>query len=257
MVGSMLARQLSRWHIALETSLAVVVVVLLKLLAEYFNLEFITLNPLFTSIIGGGIFLFGLILAGTLADYKEGERLPADIVSACESIYVEGCYTKKTKPNFDLDALTAALREVISGLRADVSNVDSRQALRGLSALSHSFLEMEQLGVPPNYIARLKSEEATVRRALLRMYHIQSTEFLPSAYVLVQSIIALVLVLLVLTRIEPFWDSVIVTVFVTYIFVYVYRLLRFMDRPFRVDADAVDEVSLFLLSEFEERLSSP
>jgi hypothetical protein len=51
--------------------------------------EFIGQNALFTSIIAGGIFLFGLILTGTMADYKESEKIPAEIASSCREFSVE------------------------------------------------------------------------------------------------------------------------------------------------------------------------
>jgi len=87
----MLIRHFKRWRIALESASIVVVIICIKLVIEHFGWEFVSINPLFTSIIAGGIFLFGLILAGTLADYKESEKIPAEIISACESIYEEGC----------------------------------------------------------------------------------------------------------------------------------------------------------------------
>lgn len=62
---------------------------------------------------------------------------------------------------------------------------------------------MEGIGVPPNYIVRLKQEEAAMRKSLLRMYYTQKTGFLPSAYFFVQSIVVLLLGMLVFVKIEP------------------------------------------------------
>lgn len=251
----MLRKKLKKWKVAIESSIVVVALVIVKLLIEHFGLEFITLNSLFTSIIGGGIFLFSLILAGTLADYKESERIPSEIVAACENIYHEGRYVKQTRQDFNLDKLISTLVEIVSGFRSDVAREGSRKCLRALTKLPDSFLEMETLGVPPNYIARLKSEEGLIRKNLLRMYYIQRINFLPSAYVLVQSIVGLIVVLLMLTKIEPFYDSVIIIIFLSYLFVYIIKLLRTLDKPFRPDGTTMDDVSLFLLEEFGHRVA--
>lgn len=81
-------RSLARsWRSALVAALAVPLVVGLKLLVSHLDIEFVELNALFTSIIAGGIFLFGVILAGAMSDYKESERIPAELISGCESIY--------------------------------------------------------------------------------------------------------------------------------------------------------------------------
>jgi hypothetical protein len=113
---------------------------------------------------------------------------------------------------------------------------------------------MEELGVPPNYIVRLKSEEAAMRKSVLRMYHIQRTGFLPSAYIFVQSLVVLMLVMLVFVKIQPLYSSIIVIVFLTYLFVYILGLLRILDRPFREGQHTTDDVSLFLLHEFRQKV---
>lgn len=242
------------WRAAIAAAVAAVVLVGLKLAAHYLGIEYVELNALFTSIIAGGIFLFGVILSGTMSDYKESERIPAEVVSACESIYEDGLSTSETRDGFDLDYLRGVLLEVLDGFEADAADPGSRRAIEALGGLSKSFSRMEELGVPPNFIVRLKSEEAAMRKSMLRMYYIQRTGFLPSAYFFVQSIVVLLLGLLVFVKIEPLYTAVIVMVFLTYLFVYILGLLRTLDRPFRKGERTRDDVSLFLLDELRARL---
>ena len=62
------------------------------------------------------------------------------------------------------------------------------------------------------------------------------------------------MILLTVTKIEPFHDAIIVIVFLTYIFVYILKLLRTLDKPFQKSGTTMDDVSLFLLHEFKERM---
>lgn len=39
-------------------------------------------TPLPFSIIGGGVFVMGLVVAGTLSDYRDAERAPTDIAAS-------------------------------------------------------------------------------------------------------------------------------------------------------------------------------
>ena len=55
---------------------------------------------------------------------------------------------------------------------------------------------MERLGIPANFIVRLKTEEGIIRKSLLRLYYIQRIDFLPSSFILMESIVVLVLALL-------------------------------------------------------------
>src|SRR5260370_41572614 len=65
-----------RLRVVVETGLAVAAIVLAKLIVHALSWEFITLSPLYTSIVAGGIFVIGLIVAGTVLDDIESEKMP-------------------------------------------------------------------------------------------------------------------------------------------------------------------------------------
>ena len=65
----------------------VIAISLLKVFVHWMQFEFVTLSTLLTSAIGGAIFIIGFLLSGVLSDYKESERLPADIRVALEAIH--------------------------------------------------------------------------------------------------------------------------------------------------------------------------
>lgn len=55
-------------------------------------------------------------------------------------------------------------------------------------------------------------------------------------------------------KIDPIYESVVILAFISYFFIYLLPLLRIIDHPFRVDERTMDDVSLFLLNEFERSL---
>ena len=61
---------------------------------------------------------------------------------------------------------------------------------------------MEESDVPANYVVRPRQEQARLRKAALRIYHIQREEFFPSAYAMIVSFVILILLLLLFTTIE-------------------------------------------------------
>ena len=245
---------LKRWRVAIETGLIAVGIVLLKLVIEAIELDFIALSPLYTSVVAGGIFVIGLLVAGTLADYKEAERTPAEIAAALENIHEDGVGIKEIRGSFDLERLRRHLAGVVAALREDLPHPDSRATLAAIEKLSASFIEMERLDVPANYIVRLRAEQGSIRKSVLRIYHIQRTAFLPSAYVLIQTVVALIIAALLFTEFDPLYQSIVVLAFISYFFIYLVRLLRILDTPFRVREQTMDDVSLFLLKEFAKRM---
>lgn len=93
-----------------------------KATAHWVGLEFVTLNTLFTSAIGGAIFVFGFLLSSILYDYKEAERLPSDVRAALEAIYDEAVAFAAKAPLFDLARVRQVLTSIVTSLFAKVAN---------------------------------------------------------------------------------------------------------------------------------------
>jgi hypothetical protein len=243
-------------RVALESAAIVAGVLLLKLLAERFDLEVLELSPLYSSIVTGGIFVIGLIIAGTLTDYKESEKMPAEISAALENILQDCRSMAQNAETFDEGRLRSALLAIVAAFRQDLSTPGSRTCLAAVDELSSSILELERLGAAPPYVMRLRAEQGSIRRAVLRIYHIQQVEFLPSTYLLIQTLVFLGIGTLVFTRLGSLPESLVALGFISYLLIYLVKLLKVIDRPFRVDERTPDDVSLFLLDEFAERLEA-
>jgi hypothetical protein len=80
---------LRNFRLALATLIIVAIIVGLR--AVIFAVGFPGLSPtaLVSSIIGGGIFVMGLVIAGTLSDYKDAERAPTDLDAGLYAILRE------------------------------------------------------------------------------------------------------------------------------------------------------------------------
>jgi hypothetical protein len=90
-----------------------------------------------------------------------------------------------------------------------------------------------------------------LRRALLRVYHLQREEFLPSAYAMIVTFVALIIVLLMVTNFDGQAESLVAVGFISFFFLALLRLLNVISTPFRVGVERTeDDVSLFLLNEF-------
>ena len=244
-----------RRALLVKTLPIVALLVVAKLLVERLEWEFIQVSPLHTSIVAGAIFIVGLMLTGTMSDYKESERLPTETAASMEAIYREGSYVKALHPTFDLDRLGATLGRIPHTLRSDL--LEARQdTIATVEELTESLLEMDRLGVPPNYIARLKQEQALIVRNLLRAGYIQRIAFLPSAYTLVEIMLGLLITLLMFTRVATGATDAILLGFISLIFVYILRLLRLLDSPFRAAGAGLDDVRLYQVDAIHDTLQA-
>lgn len=247
-----------RFRLSAWTLGAVTILVVAKFLIHAWGIEFFSINALLTSAIGGAIFIMGFLLAGIIADYKEAEKIPAEMRSSLENIWEEGKFFNREKKKFNLLALKEQLRAIIQdffkGLGHEGDHYKLEPCIESVNNLSESFAGMEKLGMPPNYIVRLEGEQAALRRSVLRVYHIQRTQFLPSAHVLAESLALGIVFLLLFVKTEGSPESVVLFGFISYLFIYIRQLIRTIEKPFRQDHKTMDDVSLFLLKEFEKKL---
>lgn len=245
-------------RVGIWTALAVGALIAIKFGLHAIGLEFLAVNTLFSSAIGGAVFIVGFLLAGIITDYKEAEKVPAELRAALENIVEEGRVFQLTKNEFDQKKLRTSAVEVsqnfFRGLSHEGNHSDLESCLRSIDSLSDSFLEMEKLSMPPNYITRLKTEQGNLRRIVLRVYHMQRTQFIPSAHFLAMSLVGLVILLMLFIKSEGTPESTVIFAVISYLFLYVARLIQIIEKPFREGHQSQDDVSLFLLHEFEEKM---
>lgn len=228
-------------------------IVLLKYSLHLANFEFIEQTSLHNSVISSVIFVIGFVLSATIADYKESERIPAEFASTIENIYEDARAIHQTYPKFDLESLRQDLIDILAAFRAG-TRVNRKGTRREIGELNDSFVEMETAGVPANFIVKLKTQQATLLRLLFRVNYIQKIKFIPSAFVLVRSIVALVIIMLVFTNIDPFYGGLILTGMLTFILIYMMVLIQTVSVPFHDEGKTRDDVSLFLLKETRAHL---
>ena len=249
---------IKRYRLAYTTVAFVGLLIIGKFLMHQFGFEFFTINTLFSSAIAGAVFIIGFLLAGVFADYKEAEKMPAELCSSLENIWDEARLFKRNKTKFDLEGIKKTLLEIVikfrSGLHRDTGHNNLRPALMAADELGESFAQMENLGMPPNYIVRLKTEQSNVRKQIMRIYYIQKMRFIPSAFILAQSLVAFIIFLLLFVKTEGSPELFVLFGFIAYLFLYTVRLILVLEKPFRKGTGNVDDVSIFLIREFEEEL---
>lgn len=239
---------------------AIVVLALgcVKTAVHYFGLEFLVLNALLTSGIGGAIFIIGFLLSSILADYKEAERIPADIRNSIEAIDGDLESFAAVNQEFDLaetrQILLAILDKLRSGLGHAGDHKDIPPVLVELARLTPILGRLDGMGMAANFVVRLRSTQDVLRRSMLRIYQIQRVEFVPSVHVLVQTLVFAIVLMMLFLKTEGDPASAIMFGFISYMFIYALYLVRLLEQPFAKGHGSLDDVSFFLLDELQASL---
>ncbi len=210
-------------------------------------------------VLTAGVFLIGFMLAGVMADYKESEKIPADLACTLETIEETFAQAKVAKPEINLGASNAALSYLATGIRDwFYKRITQEELFARLSATSAAIRNIERAGAG-SYAGRALSELHNLRKTLTRTAVISRTSFLSSGYALLETLIGTITVLLMVCRFKNPVAELILVAFITLVYVYMLRLIIDVDDPFDYAdgrAKGAAEVELFPLEEYIARAAS-
>jgi hypothetical protein len=249
-------RYLRKWTIAIKVLPFAVAAVGLKYILHHLGWEAISLNPLFSGLLSATVFLVGFLMAGVLTDYKESEKLPGELAVSLEAIADEASIVWRAKQAPEARALLASVVDLTDTI---VDWLYQRAAtgvvMDKLTGLNVHFLAMEPL-MPANFIARMKQEQSALRRTFTRIRMIRDTSFVASGYAIAEIISVLLIGGFLISRIDPFYESLFFVALITFFLTYMLALIKDLDDPFeyKEGGGGTDEVSLLPIEDVQARL---
>ncbi len=245
-----------KWHILIIITPILLAALTLKFAFHYLDLEIISLNALFVSMVAATTFLIGFLITGVLSDYKESEKIPGDLASSLEAIYDEAYILNMNKRS----AVTEEFLDLYQGLLLSIrawfyKKERTKNLMLKLSSMNGYFAQFEPL-TQANFITRMKQEQTNVRRMINRVHTIRETSFIQSGYAVVEALALLLIIGLLMLKIEPFYESMFIMGLATFFILYMIFLIKDLDNPFdyRESAEGGNEVSLKPLDDLIERV---
>jgi hypothetical protein len=248
-----------KWKLMLTTLPYVAVVVAIKAGLEY-GLKFPGVVEFgeVGLVLTGGVFLIGFMLAGVMADYKESEKLPAELACTLETIDETFVHVAATRQGVDLPVLRRGLLDTANRLLAWMHGLAPLSSmLEQLNALAVHTQALERAGAAAPYTVRALNEVHGLRKVVSRMSIISRTSFVQSGYAMLDAITVLIMALLMISKFKSPLAEFVLVAFVALIFIYMIRLIRDIDDPFEYEpggARGAAEVDLVVLQEYRARL---
>jgi hypothetical protein len=248
-------RLIQKWSIALKILPLIILVTTLKFVSHKLGFEVMELNALFSSLVAGTIFLIGFLISGVLSDYKESEKLPSELAAVLRNLYDDTLTIHKGKNSVAAKEFIVFQKDFISSLKDwFYKKVKIKVVLDKLSAMNDYYIALEKEGIQANYIIKMRNEQNNIRRMIMRIDTIRDTEFVGSAYAIVEAMGFLTVFGLLIMRIEPFYASLFLTLLITFLISYMFLLIKDLDNPFDYvgNGETGTEVSLKPIYDFEK-----
>ncbi len=222
-----------KWSIAIRISPFIILIAVLKILSHNYALEVIELNALFTSLVAGTIFLIGFLISGVLSDYKESEKLPSEISASLKSLFDDTYTIYKGKNTITALEFIEFQKSFCNSLIEWFFKKEKTESiLKKISDMNHFFIELDKDGIQAGYIIKMKNEQNNLRKMILRIDTIRDTDFIGSAYAILEAMGFLIGCSLLIIKIEPFYASLFFTLVVTFLITYMFKLIKDLDNPF-------------------------
>ena len=246
-----------KWSIVIKVMPLVTLVALFKFFSHRFGLEIMELNALFTSLVAGTIFLLGFLISGVLSDYKESEKLPSDLSSSIKTLFDDAYTIYKIKDSNTAYKFIEFQKSFIGSLLDWLYKKErTKSILAKISMMNEYFIELDKEGTQAGYIVKMKNEQNNLRKMILRIDTIRDTNFIGSAYAIVEAMGFLIAIGLLIMKIEPFYASLFFTLLVTFLISYMLFLIKDIDNPFdySVNGEKGTEISLKPIHDLKSEL---
>jgi hypothetical protein len=222
-----------KWSIAFKILPILAIVTILKLIAHKYELDVIELNGLFTSLVAGTIFLIGFLISGVLSDYKESEKIPSELAASIRNLLDDTFTIYKIKNSETAKQFIAYQKSFLIPLQDWLYRREKMKfILDKIAKMNDFFIELDKEGVQANYIIKMKNEQNNIRKMIMRIDTIRDTEFVGSAYAIVEAMGLLIVLGLVTIKLSPFYVSIVFTLLVTFLISYMFMLIVDLDNPF-------------------------
>lgn len=244
---------MNKWMIVLKASGAAFMLSAVKYVLHYYGLEFIQVNSLISPLISGVIFTLAVLLGGVMTDFKESEKIPGELSASIKALIKDFEAVKPLAGKKAGEALEHA-SELVSAIIGQFEANEWKQTKISavVEKIDACVAAMAAGNLAPAYVIKMRNELNSIERLSNRVDTIAETSFLPAAYVLSQTAIALVTAVLLFTAVDPYLIGLCIIFAVSFLVFGILLLIRDMDNPFEYGGKGSADVDLSHIYKLEK-----
>ncbi|MCP9914352.1 hypothetical protein KBZ07_13255 [Cyanobium sp. BA20m-14] len=230
----------------------------IKAAVHFFGLERLSINPLFSAMVASTIFLLGFLLNGVLTDFKESEKIPAELATCLQTLNLEVRAIQVYHPEIQIAAALAAVTGLGQSLLDWLKERITTEQMLARHTQTHADVVRVAVhfkGDASTLRGRLMQDLAVILAKVNRVQTIRDTTFVPLVYWMADIAAVLLFAGLVMARAESLPESVFFLAVIFFIVILLLRLIDDIDNPFGLsDLDSAEDVSIELLEKTVDRL---
>jgi hypothetical protein len=253
----MIGANMKKFWVIWKAVFIVVALLMVKLVIDYYKIDVIVPNPVITALVAGVIFTMAAIFTGVLADYKESEKIPGELAATIRNLYKDIRIATVTHQDLTAD-MHGHIRELLSTMNSNFRRNEwkLREINPAIDRIDDDIEHLATDGVAPAFITKIRGEMSILEKLSYRIDTIMETSFLPAAYVIAIIANSAVILTLLFTKMDPFYEALALFSSITFVLVGILLLINDMDNPFEVGKKSSADVDLSILFTLERQLEA-
>ncbi len=246
---------MKKYGIILKVLAIVSILLFIRVVLDYFNLDITSTSPIISALVGGVIFTIAIIFTGTLADYKESEKIPGELASSIKALYHDSKIIRISDEKIIIDMqshIKELLHVIISNFKQNFWKLGEINP--AMDKINADIGLLAEKGVAPQFLVKFRTEITNIDRISNRIKNIMETSFIPAAYAVAELAVAALLLMLLFVKIDPYYEGLALFGVTSSLLVGLMLLIKDMDNPFEYGKDTYADVDLSLLWKLEEYL---
>lgn len=248
---------MKKYRIVLKVLAIVSILLFIRGIIDYFNLDVTSTSPITSALVGGVIFTIAIIFTGTLADYKESEKIPGELASSIKALHHDSKIIRINDEKIVADMqshIKELLHVIISNFKQNVWKL--REISPAIDKINADIGRLGEKGVAPQFLVKFRTELTNIDKISNRIEIIMETSFIPAAYAIAELAVGALLIMLLFVKIEPYYEGLALFGVTSSLLIGLMLLIKDMDNPFEYGKNTYADVDLSLLFKLEEYLKN-
>jgi hypothetical protein len=247
---------MQKWRLVLRALAITGILVIIRLIIGFFGLDTFSVTNLITAFVSGAMFTIAIILTGTLTDYKESEKIPAELATSISSLYAD-CNLVRKPHTVITEELQGHARELLTAINNNFkrNSWDAFEIKGVIARINNDIYRLADNGAAPQFLVKMRTELINIERLSNRIQIIKHTSFISAAYAIAELAAAGVILILCFVKLDPFYESLVIFTALSSLLISLLLLIRDMDDPFEVGKKTYADIDLTILLELETELS--
>jgi len=246
-----------KWGLAFKTAAIVAIIIAARVLIQALDLDVIPTGTMLSALVAGAVFTVAIIFTGTMADFKESEKIPGELATSITSLWKDAklaCIGQDTiAPDVQLH-----IKELLGTINSNFSRLQAGGTWKStainsaIDKVDEDIIHLAEKGVAPALLARLRTGLTDINSISNRIDVIAETSFIPAAYTIAQVAISFVLIVSSFVEMEHYYEGIAFLGSISFLLIGLMLLIKDMDNPF----EGYARIDLSLLDSLEQRLGA-